>query len=112
MTDLYLYKNIECAGYEEIKKIQQLRLRQHLEYCLNDSPFYQQLLKGCKADLENITLEELSKIPFTEKIDIEQHNQDFISVPFSKIVDIVMSSGTTGKPTRIMYTEHDLKRLA
>jgi len=112
MTDLYLYKNIECAGYEEIKKIQQLRLRQHFEYCLNNSPFYQRLLKGCNADLENITLEELSKIPFTEKTDIEQHNQDFISVPFSKIVDIVMSSGTTGKPTRIMYTEHDLKRLA
>jgi phenylacetate-CoA ligase len=30
----------------------------------------------------------------------------------TKIVDIVMSSGTTGKPTRIMYTEKDMKRLA
>lgn len=112
MTDLYLYRDVEFAGHEEIKKIQQLRLRQHLGYCLDNSPFYRRLLKGCKADLENITLGELSKIPFTKKTDIEQHNNDFLSVPFSEIVDIVMSSGTTGKPTRIMYTEYDLKRLA
>ncbi|MDL1964770.1 MAG: AMP-binding protein, partial [Deltaproteobacteria bacterium] len=29
-----------------------------------------------------------------------------------KIVDIVLSSGTTGCPTRIMYTDYDLNRLA
>ena len=112
MTDLYSCKDIEFTGHEKINEVQQLRLRQHLKYCLANSPFYRRLLKNCKADLANITLQDLPKIPFTEKTDIEQHNEDFRSVSLSKIVDIVMSSGTTGKPTRIMYTDHDLKRLA
>lgn len=112
MTDLYSCKNIEFTGHEKINEVQQLRLQQHLKYCFDNSSFYRRLLKGCKSDLENITLRDLPKIPFTEKYDIEQHNEDFLSVPLSKIVDIVMSSGTTGKPTRIMYTEYDLKRLA
>ncbi|MFA5394202.1 MAG: AMP-binding protein [Candidatus Ratteibacteria bacterium] len=112
MTDLYSGQDIEFKEHEKINAIQQLRLQQHLKYCLDNSPFYRRLLEKCKTDLKNITLRDLPKIPFTEKTDIERHNEDFLSVPLSKIVDIVMSSGTTGKPTRIMYTEHDLKRLA
>jgi phenylacetate-CoA ligase len=62
-------------------------------------------------DFAGVTLEELSGLPFTEKSDIEEYNDDFCSVPPVEFVDIVLSSGTTGKPTRMMYTEHDLLRL-
>ena len=54
----------------------------------------------------------LPDFPFTDKSAIEQYNDELRAVPMSSIRDIVLSSGTTGKPTTIMYTENDLKRLA
>jgi phenylacetate-CoA ligase len=57
-------------------------------------------------------LNSFYEFPLTAKKDIEAFNDDFCAVPREKIVDIVLSSGTTGKPTRIMYTEADLQRLA
>ena len=41
-----------------------------------------------------------------------KNNEEFFATSIEKIVDIVLSSGTTGKPTKIVYTESDLKRLA
>ena len=51
-------------------------------------------------------------LPLTDKTALGQHNDEFLAVPRSAIVDIVLSSGTTGKPTTMMYTENDLRRLA
>ncbi|MDH5476952.1 MAG: AMP-binding protein, partial [Nitrospinota bacterium] len=63
-------------------------------------------------DPGRVGLADLPHIPFTEKGDIEKYNDDFLAVPKRKVADIVLSSGTTGKPTRIMYTESDMTRLA
>ena len=112
MTDLYCYREIEFSTPENIRKIQEIRLQEHLTYCSEHSPYYRKVLKDVQVDCSNITLDQLQKLPFTEKADIEQYNDDFCAVPQGKIVDISLSSGTTGKPIRMMYTEYDLKRLA
>ena len=88
------------------------RLREHLIYCKKSSPYYKKKLKGIDIDSQFAAFERLIEFPFTDKSDIEKHNDDFCAVPRSDIVDIVLSSGTTGKPIKIMYTEPDLKRLA
>ena len=88
------------------------RLREHLIYCKKSSLYYRKKLKGIDIDSQFAAFERLTEFPFTDKRDIEKHNDDFCAVPRSSIVDIVLSSGTTGKPIKIMYTESDLKRLA
>jgi len=112
MTNFHQHRNISFSGPEAIKNLQEIRLREHLLYCSQNSPYYHKILPDLKIDYAHITLDQLSDLPFTEKAQIEQYNDDFRAVPPSKIVDIVLSSGTTGRPTRIMYTDHDLKRLA
>jgi len=112
MRDLCAYQNIAFSTPEKTRKIQEMQLQEHIAYCIEHSPFYSKALKNIRAECSNITVDQLSKLPFTEKSDIEQNNDDFCAVTSDKIVDIVLSSGTTGKPIRMMYTDYDLKRLA
>ncbi|MEK7698265.1 MAG: AMP-binding protein, partial [Nitrospirota bacterium] len=110
MTDFYRYKNIEFSKPDAIKEAQEKLLKNHLDYILRNSPYYRRVLNG--FDTANVTLENLSALPFTDKYAFEEYNNELLAVPMSEIVDIVLSSGTTGKPTKIMYTENDLTRLA
>ena len=112
MTEIDRYRHIAFSAPDAIREVQENRLREHLTYCREHSPYYRRILNNSGVDLGSITLDQLSGLPFTEKSDIEQYNDDFCAVPPAKIVDIVLSSGTTGRPTRLMYTDYDLKRLA
>ena len=110
--ELKQYMDIEFSEPHIIRKLQEKRLRDHLVYCSKHSPYYQRILKDSCIDFERITLEQLCELPFTDKSDLEKYNNDFCAVSPLKIVDVVLSSGTTGCPTRIMYTDYDLNRLA
>lgn len=110
--ELRRYRDIAFSHPDAIREVQENRLREHLLYCREHSPYYREILNNSGVDFESITLEQLSGLPFTEKSDIEQHNDEFCAVSPAKIVDIVLSSGTTGRPTRLMYTNDDLQRLA
>ena len=87
-------------------------LRRHIGHCRLHSPFYRELLGREGAELDDITLANFINLPLTDKTDFTVSNKDFLAVPQEQIVDIVLSSGTTGVPTTVMYTEHDLQRLA
>jgi len=85
-------------------------LQQHIAYCLEHSLFYRERLSGINP-LE-VTTQNISKLPFTDKNDLSGQNDSFFAVPPKQVVDIVFSSGTTGYPVKIIYTENDLQRLA
>ena len=112
MRDFYKYKDIAFESKETIKQIQTQLLKEHLQYCLSYSPFYKKSLSDLITDITKVDLTNFKDIPLTGKSSIEQDNDGFCAVNPEQIVDIVLSSGTTGKPIKIMYTEHDLKRLA
>lgn len=57
------------------------------------------------------TIEDLSVIPITIKDNLQQHNDDFLCVPRSKIIEYSSTSGTLGSPVTIALTENDLERL-
>lgn len=95
---------------EEIAAAQVRLLREHLARCRRHSPFYRSLLAGLAP--EEVTLESLADLPLTDKVDFSERNTEFLAVSPEKIVDIVLSSGTTGAPSAVMYSEHDLRRLA
>ncbi len=104
--------DIAFSPPETIRKIQEARLRSHLAHCRRHSPYYRHRLEGVDPDGPGSWLEQLPRLPLTQKTDFDRYNDDFCAVPLDRIVDIVLSSGTTGRPTRVMYTEHDLERLA
>jgi phenylacetate-CoA ligase len=112
MKDLRGYRDIAFAGREAIREVQQCRLREHLVYASTHSPFYRENLKKAGVDCAGMTLEQLPELPFTVKADSEEFNEAFCSVLPAKFIDVVFSSGTTGRRTKMMYTEHDLRRLA
>lgn len=88
-------------------------LKDLLRYVAMRSPFYQKLFEKHSILIQDInTPEDLHKIPFTEKEDLQNFTKDFICVPKQKLVDYVTTSGTTGKPVTLALTDADLERLA
>lgn len=99
----------DCSG---IRTLQEIRLNSHLAYVAAHSPYYRTLFREHGIDPRSITLDSLATIPLTDKTLFGEQNDCFLAVPMSHIVDIVLSSGTTGRSTKVMYTENDLRRLA
>ncbi|MBR6310062.1 MAG: AMP-binding protein [Paludibacteraceae bacterium] len=105
--------DIEFKSPEEIKSFQESLLKKALIYLQQNSPYYQRMFSKYEIDIEKInTLEDLIKIPFTEKKDLQLFNEDFLCCPKEKIVDYITTSGTLGDPVTFGCTEKDLQRLA
>ncbi len=112
MRDFHLNKNLEFFSLEEIRIVQERLLKEHLQHLATASPYYRSLFRSRNVDINAVNLGTLHGLPLTDKTTLSEHNDDFLAVPMSKIVDVVLSSGTTGRPTTMMYTENDLRRLA
>lgn len=105
--------NIEKATAIEIKAFQEKKLQELMAYLTQKSPYYQRLFKENNIDPTSIqTLEDLSKLPLTDKDDLQRHNKDFICVDKRQIIDYVTTSGTIGAPVTFALTDKDLERLA
>jgi phenylacetate-CoA ligase len=94
------------------RAVQAQEFEKHLRHCAAHSPYYRRLFQESGIDPLTIGLDTLARLPVTTKTDFAHHNSEFLAVPPANIVDIVLSSGTTGKPTQVMYTERDLQRLS
>ena len=68
-------------------------------------------MEEAKVAPEDIrTLKDLQKLPFTTKQDMrDNYPYGLFAAPLKKLRRIHASSGTTGKPTVVGYTEHDLE---
>ena len=105
--------DIEFESVETINEFQNKRLQEALRYLEANSAFYQRMFKDNGIDIGQIqTTEDLVKLPFTEKKDLQLHNSEFLCVPDEKIVDYVTTSGTLGDPVTFGCTDSDLDRLA
>ena len=97
---------LEFADLETVRSEQDTLLKNHVQYCADHSPFYKERLTG--LEFENLSLKDL---PITDKMEVSIRNSEFVAVNPQQVADIVFSSGTTGWPTRIMYSHGDLQRL-
>ncbi len=101
---------IESAKREDIEKVQLKRLKEVVNRVYYLSPFYREKLDALGIKPDDIkTLKDIEKLPFTKKQDL-RNNYPFglLTVPMDEVVRIHSSSGTTGKPTVVAYTEHDM----
>ena len=105
--------DIEFQSATEIKQFQEALLQQQLLYLQANSPYYQRVFADKGIDVKTIQhIEDLTRLPFTEKQDLQLHNADFLCVPKENIVDYITTSGTLGEPVTFGCTEKDLERLA
>ena len=106
--------NEETYSRTEMETLQLTRLQETLERVYNKVPFYQNKFKESNVIPENITsLEDLRKLPFTIKKDLRDHYPyGLFAADMKDIVRIHASSGTSGKPTTVAYTQNDIDNWA
>ena len=105
--------DIEYQSVEQIKAYQEDLLHRALAYLSAHSPYYQRMFDRYGIRIEKIKhIEDLVKIPFTEKKDLQLFNEEFLCCPKDKIIDYITTSGTLGDPVTFGCTEKDLQRLA
>jgi phenylacetate-CoA ligase len=102
--------HFERMDREEIKHIQNERLRETVERVYFNVPYYRSRMQEAGLGPESIrTIDDLSRLPFTTKQDLrDNYPFGLFAVPMSEIVRIHASSGTTGKPTVVGYTRNDV----
>ncbi|HET6599292.1 MAG TPA: phenylacetate--CoA ligase PaaK [Burkholderiaceae bacterium] len=105
---------IERASLDELQALQLERMRRSLHQAYAQVPHYHAAFdaKGVHPD-DLKTLADLAKFPFTTKADLrDNYPFGMFAVPRDEIVRIHASSGTTGKPTVVGYTQRDIDTWA
>lgn len=104
----------EAMPRAELENLQLERLRAKVGDVYEKVPFYQRTLKEKGITPDDIqTLSDLTRLPFTSKIDFrDNYPFGLTAVPLGQVVRIHSSSGTTGKPIIAPYTEHDIDTWA
>ncbi len=105
--------DIEFRSADEILNFQNQLLRDAVQYLSEHSPYYQRMFRENGINPVDIrTIDDLVRVPFTEKRDLQIYNEDFLCCPKEKIIDYITTSGTLGEPVTFGCSEHDLQRLA
>ncbi len=104
----------ERLGAAELAALQLDRLRATLRRAYERVPFYRQAFDKAGVHPDDCrSLADLARFPFTAKADLrDQYPFGMFAVPRTEVRRIHASSGTTGRPTVVGYTERDLSTWA
>ena len=105
---------IEIASRDEISALQLQRLKWSLKHAYDNVPMYRQRFDEAGVHPDDLkSLSDLAKFPFTYKTDLrDNYPFGLFAVPREQIIRVHASSGTTGKPTVVGYTEKDIDNWA
>lgn len=105
------FDTAETYTREEIENIQVVRLQSVVERAKR-SRFYKERLAGISAsDIKSV--DDVRRLPLTSKDDLRANYPDgLLAVPQEELVRLHVSSGTTGNPTAVYYTQNDLNSWA
>ena len=112
----YYSKKIETMPQHEVRKaVQEPKFLKQIRYVTENSEFYHRKFKEIGLELRDIkSLDDLVKIPFTNKDEVRQSQEEnpplglHMACHENKVLRIYSSSGTSGRPTYIGLTMHDL----
>jgi phenylacetate-CoA ligase len=104
----------ERWSVDELRAHQLQRLRWTLRHAYDNVPFYRRRFDEVGVHPDDCRdLSDLAKFPMTTKADLrENYPFGMFAVPQDRVRRIHASSGTTGKPTVVGYTEGDIARWA
>lgn len=106
-----IWSKEETLPREQIEKIQLERLQETVNRVYERVPAYRKKMDELGVKPSDIKeLKDLAKLPFVTKQDMrDNYPFGLFAVPKDKLVRIHASSGTTGKPTVVGYTQSDLE---
>ncbi|MCX4721427.1 phenylacetate--CoA ligase [Streptomyces virginiae] len=109
-----LHDEGERLGHDELAALQLTRLRATLHRAYEKVPFYRQAFDKAGVHPDDCrSLADLSLFPLITKADLrDQYPFGMFAVPRSQVRRIHASSGTTGRPTVVGYTDKDLSTWA
>ncbi len=101
---------IETASVDELRSLQLQRMQTSLRHAYDNSSAYKIKFDAHGVHPDDLkSLEDLAHFPFTTKKDLrDNYPFGMFAVPMEKVVRIHASSGTTGKPTVVGYTQGDI----
>lgn len=113
MNNEYWQPELETMPREELEKLQVKKLKDTINIALR-SPMYGKRLGELGITADSIqTVDDIRKIPFTTKDDL-RNNYPFglVGGDMKDAIRIHSSSGTTGHPTVVAYSRHDIDSWA
>lgn len=113
MNGEYWQAEIETMPREKLRQLQTEKLRRTIETALN-SPFYGHRLGKLGITPQSInSVDDIRKIPFTTKQDLrDNYPFGLVAGNMKDAIRIHSSSGTTGHPTVVVYSRHDIDSWA
>jgi phenylacetate-CoA ligase len=101
---------IEKASQDELRALQLDRLKWTLNHTFENVAPFRAKCENAGVHPDDLNeLSDLSKFPFTVKDDLrDNYPFGLTAVPMDDVVRIHASSGTTGKPTVVTYTQNDI----
>ncbi len=106
----YWNQECECISTDQLRSLQDERLKATVKYVYQEVPFYRHVFQEIGIEPDDIkAVDDLGKLPFTTKNDLrDNYPYGLFAVPLCDVIRLHASSGTTGKPTVVGYTQHDL----
>ncbi|MDP6178470.1 MAG: hypothetical protein QGG48_01105 [Desulfatiglandales bacterium] len=111
----YWNEEMETLSPERFHDVQEKALLKQLKYVFENSVFYQKKSSEAGIELNDIKgLEDLPKLPFTEKMELRDSQINdpplgsHMACTMRDVARIYSTSGTTGRPTFIGVTDHDI----
>ncbi len=113
MSSKTVFNPINAPDYlpqEQLKELQTTRLRQRVSEAYERVPFFRAKMEDLKlapGDIKKI--EDIAKLPFTVKKDLrDTYPFGLFAEPMNRVVRVHASSGTTGKPIVVGYSQRDI----
>jgi phenylacetate-CoA ligase len=108
--DRALLDPAERMGVDEVRALQLERLRRTLRYAYENVPHHRAAFDSAGVHPDDCTeLSDLARFPTTGKADLrDNYPFGMFAVPQEQIRRVHASSGTTGRPTVVGYTERDI----
>ena len=101
---------IETMPRDQLADLQLEKLKKIVRHAWDNVAHYKKSFAEAGVTPDDLnTLEDFAKFPFTVKTDLrDNYPFDMFAVPRDQVSRVHASSGTTGKPTVVGYTEGDL----
>ncbi len=111
---MFFNEDFETLPRPALEALQLKRLQSVLERVYANVPFYRESFERAAVKPADVkSLSDLQKLPFTTKQNMrDSYPYALFAAPMEEIVRIHASSGTTGKPTVVGYTQKDIQTWA
>ena len=106
-----VYDDIETASRDELRDLQGERLRETVEHAYENVPFYRERFDEAGVDPDEVdSIDDIEQLPMTTKEDFrDQYPDGLFGVSHEEVRRVHASSGTTGTPKIVAYTDGDLE---